>query len=119
MTIVLVIIGIFLLFKQSVSLSNTSELRRPRTVVVGIITIIAGILASIIANKIDPQSKMDVIVYVSAFLIPLIVIPFLKQQKLLPVQGDIKTSNKIITILGWLVLLGVVGFLVWLMMSIK
>ncbi|MCL5666477.1 MAG: hypothetical protein M1383_01775 [Patescibacteria group bacterium] len=81
----------------------------------GIITIAAGVLASVIARIVEPQSKMDVVVYVAAFVIPLIAIPFLKQPKLQTPTAETKTGNKVVNVIGWLVLLGVIGFLVWLM----
>ena len=114
-TIILVIVGIFLLFRKRVNLSNTSELRSPRTVIMGIIAIIAGVLAYIIGNKVDPKSQIDVVVYVAAFVIPLIAIPFLKQPKLQTAGIETKTGNKAVNVIGWLVLLAVIGFLVWLM----
>ncbi len=116
-TIILVIVGIFLLFRKSVTLTNTSELRRPRTIIMGVITIITGILANIIGGKVDPTSQMDVVVYGAALVIPLIVIPFLKQPKLQPAGVETKTGNKAVNVIGWLVLLAVIGFLVWLMLQ--
>ena len=114
-TIILVIVGIFLLFRQSVNLSSTSELRRPRTVIMGVITIIAGALAYVIGGKVDPKSQIDVVVYITAFIIPLIAIPFLKQPKLQTMGMETKTGSKAVNVIGWLVLLAVIGFLVWLM----
>jgi hypothetical protein len=118
-TIILVIVGIFLLFKQTVSLSNTSELRRPSTVIMGVITIAAGVLAMVIGNRVDPNTQTDVLVYVGAFVIPLIAIPFLKQPKLSTTPADVKTGNKAVNVIGWVVLIAVVGFLVWLMTNIQ
>ena len=125
-TTILVIIGLFLLFRQNVSLSNTSELRRPRTVIMGIITIAAGVLANVIARMVETQSKIDVVVYVAVLIIPLIIpliaIPFLKQPKLQASGApgaEVKTGSKAVNVIGWLVLTGVVGFLVWLMFNVK
>ena len=118
-TIILIIVGVFLLFRKSVSLSNASELRRPGTIIMGAITIVSGLLAMYVGNKVDPHTQTDVYVYVAAFIIPLIAAPFLKQPKLVAMPSEIKTGNKAVNVIGWIVLLAVAGFLVWLMTTIK
>lgn len=47
--IVLFIVGVVVLFKKRVAISKKSEIRRPRTYILGVIAIVSAILAQILA----------------------------------------------------------------------
>ncbi len=76
--IVLFIIGVVILLVKRVAITKKSEIRRPRTYILGIIIIASAILAQI--TTLD--STASIILSMLWVLIPIIAAIAMKQQKL-------------------------------------
>lgn len=90
--IFLVIIGIWIMFRKSVSLTSKSELRRPRTLVFGLLLIVAVVISKILSEifkgPLDSYGNPIFttgwfLAYSLPLLIPFIVVVFLKQPKVI------------------------------------
>lgn len=114
--IILIVVGVAISVKDSVSLSNNYELRKTHSRIVGFITITSGILAYFVSDKlVDPFSsnKLNVVYYISPVLGPLVALFLLNQKKL---KGmEVSSTNKVANILTWMILFGVVAFAIWLL----
>ncbi len=116
--IALVIVGIILLFKESVSLSSNREVRKGREKALGLITIASGITSYFVSSEVaEPFSanKMNAIYYFAPVLAPLVSLFFLNQEKLQ--TTPMSKTNSVANVLTWIILIGVVVFAIWLLYS--
>jgi putative copper export protein len=109
------------MIRKNITLSSVSELRRPRTYILGGIIVATGIIDAYIIHtgqRSDTYTMRQLIYDVIPLLIPLLAIPFLKQKKLTaPNDTSKKTTPKAVTIIGWIVILGFVGVLVYALLG--
>lgn len=119
--IILIVVGIIVMLRKTVSLSQTSELRRPKTYIFGGIIIATAIIDAIIVHqgqRGDVYTVQQLIYDIIPLLIPLIAIPFLKQQKLNTSSEPTKKGvSKTTTIIGWIIILGFVGILIYALLG--
>lgn len=114
--VVLVIVGVLLFFKESISLSSNSEIRKGRAKAFGLITIASGVTSYFVSDQlVNPFSsdKLNVVYYFAPVLVPLISLFFLNQKKL--EAAPMSRTNRVANALTWIVLLGLVLFAIWLL----
>ncbi|HEX9503253.1 MAG TPA: hypothetical protein VF974_02930 [Patescibacteria group bacterium] len=115
--IIFVLIGVGLMFVPSVSLSAKSELRRPKTIIYGIILIVAAAVTRFLSSTIDIRGGYPVS-WLLSYAIPIILgigsVIFLKQPKMIDptavpgMQPAKSSTDNIANVLTWIIL-GVIG----------
>ena len=113
--ILYVLLGIFFLARKQISISGSSEIRRPGTTILGVATILTGVLIEVIARATDKgpvYTISDLVLYVAPLIIPIIAAVVLKKPKSEIASGAApQSSNKLPTIIGWIIIaLAVIGF---------
>ena len=87
-TLILLIIGIVALFKESMAISKKFELRRPKIRIFGVITIVSAII--LILSETLSGTDLGLLIYLIFIIIPIITAVKLKQPKLQAKQEEKK-----------------------------
>lgn len=111
--ILFVLIGIFVMFPKSISISNSLELRRPKTIIFGGIILACSFISQVITDLIDTSRGYSVSWFL-AYSIPLIAaivsVFFLKTKKSNDpyVQNVKNRADKIVNVVTWAIV-GLIG----------
>lgn len=113
--IILIFFGIGLMFPKSFSISEKSELRRPRNIFFGIILIIGTLLAQTLSSLFFTGFSYFSVSWLLAYAVPIILalasIVFLKQPKIAGVSAvaqNKSSADRIATVIFWIII-GVIG----------
>lgn len=108
--IIFIVFGFYAILTKRISLSKVSEIRRPKTYYLGIITIFSIIIAEILGRSFDPLSTF---LYMGAISIPIIAILIFKEKKTESLTALEPTKwRKTENIISWIILGGFALFFV-------
>ncbi len=79
--IILLIIGIVALFKESIDVTKKSELRQPNLRKFGIITVAMFVLVVISNMTLPENSDVSLLIYFLSYIVPIVVAVKLRQPK--------------------------------------
>jgi len=92
-------------------------LKKPGTTILGVITIISGLLAMVVGNLFGEKGAMGlmgIVAYTVPALIPIVSIQFLKKPKLNDFAAQQGTKNKAVNIICKGILIILLVFVIWL-----
>jgi hypothetical protein len=110
--IVLVVIGLFLMFARSISVSASSEIRRPRTFVFGGLMIVMALAAWFVSSMFEPEvpngdfSTAWLLSYAIPLVLIFLAVPVLKQPKAVntAVVPGRSGADRVANIIVWVIL---------------